>query len=201
MANAPTENWVNVPTNSILTIHGQSVVVQPIKDAYSSRSPYHKRSAAFVHTKGLAANEKTTINTRVATPSAAPPFETPLEPSTASQKKSFGPTIPLSLLRSRTPDSRNRTPLAAAESSTAPTTHSDFRTLTAPPLIRQGSTPSQGNIKKKRMSLGALDHTPPPAFMADPDPPTPVTPAEPPRNNYGDPNKIAQFFPELTLTQ
>ncbi len=52
------ENWVNVPTNSILTIHGQTVMVHPIKDAYYDRSPYHVRSAAFVQTKGLAANEK-----------------------------------------------------------------------------------------------------------------------------------------------
>jgi hypothetical protein len=30
---------------------------------------------------------------------------------------------------------------------------------------------------------------------------TPNTPDEPPRTEYGNPNKIAQFFPELTLTQ
>ncbi|TLD25479.1 hypothetical protein PspLS_05567 [Pyricularia sp. CBS 133598] len=52
------ENWVNVPTNSILTIHGQTVMVHPIMDQFSNHSPYHTRSAAYVQTKGLSANEK-----------------------------------------------------------------------------------------------------------------------------------------------
>ncbi|CAI4210211.1 unnamed protein product [Parascedosporium putredinis] len=56
------ENWVNVPTNSILTIHKQTVMVHPIIDKYYSRSPNHFRSSAFVQTKGLIANEK--VSTR-----------------------------------------------------------------------------------------------------------------------------------------
>lgn len=52
------ENWVNVPTNSILTIHRQTVMVHPIVDKYYSKSPSHVRSSAFVQTKGLVSNEK-----------------------------------------------------------------------------------------------------------------------------------------------
>ncbi|KAF4120858.1 glutamine amidotransferase [Geosmithia morbida] len=52
------ENWVNVPTNSILTIHRQTVMMHPIVDKYYERDPYHTRSSAFVQEKGLVSNEK-----------------------------------------------------------------------------------------------------------------------------------------------
>jgi glutamine amidotransferase len=52
------ENWVNVPTNSILTIHRQTVMVHPILDKYYERDPHHVRSSAFVQAKGLISNEK-----------------------------------------------------------------------------------------------------------------------------------------------
>ncbi|KND93455.1 putative glutamine amidotransferase DUG3 [Tolypocladium ophioglossoides CBS 100239] len=52
------ENWVNVPTNSILTIDRQTVTVHPILDKYYERDPYHVRSSAFVQAKGLVSNEK-----------------------------------------------------------------------------------------------------------------------------------------------
>lgn len=53
-----TENWVNVPTNSILTIHRQTVMVHPILDKYYDRDPAHVRSSAFVQANGLVSNEK-----------------------------------------------------------------------------------------------------------------------------------------------
>ncbi|KKA27381.1 hypothetical protein TD95_000468 [Thielaviopsis punctulata] len=52
------ENWINVPTNSVLTISRQTVMVHPIIDQYYNRNPDHVRSSAFVQTKGLATNEK-----------------------------------------------------------------------------------------------------------------------------------------------
>ncbi|QPG97220.1 hypothetical protein C2857_005979 [Epichloe festucae Fl1] len=52
------ENWVNVPTNSILTIHRETVMSHPILDKYYERDPYHVRSSAFVQAKGLVSNEK-----------------------------------------------------------------------------------------------------------------------------------------------
>lgn len=54
---------------------------------------------------------------------------------------------------------------------------------------------SQGNIKKKRMSLGDMPHTQGQP-IAETDPPTPLSPIE--RAAYGDPAKIARFFPELS---
>ena len=65
------EKWVNVPTNSILTIHGQTVMVHPINDGFSERDPYHRRSSAFAQDKGLTTNEKAAA--RVANPLATTP--------------------------------------------------------------------------------------------------------------------------------
>ena len=47
-----------MPTNSILTIHRQTVMVHPILDKYYERDPHHVRSSAFVQAKGLISNEK-----------------------------------------------------------------------------------------------------------------------------------------------
>ncbi|KAB8296707.1 hypothetical protein EYC80_002127 [Monilinia laxa] len=54
------ESWVTVPTNSILTIHKQTVMVHPIIDEYYNHNPYHSRSSQFVTEKGLVTNEKST---------------------------------------------------------------------------------------------------------------------------------------------
>ncbi|GAO16869.1 uncharacterized protein UV8b_06865 [Ustilaginoidea virens] len=67
------ENWVNVPTNSILTIHRQTVMVHPILDKYYERDPYHVRSSAFVQTKGLVSNEKAPSGTSISPGNGAPP--------------------------------------------------------------------------------------------------------------------------------
>ncbi|KAK6834556.1 hypothetical protein PG987_009250 [Apiospora arundinis] len=126
------ENWVNVPTNSILTIHRQSVMVHPIEDGFSERDPYHKRSSAFATTKGLTTNEKAApqvINSDSATPNS----------ETETAKRAFGPVIPVNL-HSRTPEvstnnsapmsSRGKTPLSQSHTAETP---SDIRTVTAPP--------------------------------------------------------------------
>ncbi|KAL1892071.1 glutamine amidotransferase subunit [Sporothrix stenoceras] len=217
------ESWVNVPTNSILTIHGQTVMVHPIIDAYSNRGPAHSRSAAFVQTKGLVANEKISLLPRTASPFPASVTPDIIEPQT---KKLYGPTIPINAFRPRNSEGSSTWPnvpyastsaaggaagLAAAAGSSAPSTQTNdgasSSTTQPPPLTRQqsGNSPAQGNIKKKRMSLNELEQVH--GFGAgagggygETDPITPITPAEPPRNNYGDPNKIARFFPELTLS-
>jgi glutamine amidotransferase len=105
---------------------------------------------------------------------------------------------------------------------------SDIRALTAPPVVRSASSqqpaPAQGNIKRKRASLSAVeaaahgvgfgngngngngiglaealaqypfftDGGPGGGGMLEPD--EPVV-----RSEYGNPNKIAQLFPELAL--
>ncbi|KAJ9161195.1 N-terminal nucleophile aminohydrolase [Coniochaeta hoffmannii] len=197
------ENWVNVPTNSILTIHNQTVMVHPIMDKYYDRNPRHRRSAAYVQTKGLAANEKTAQRGTTPLPTPAASLEVEVH------KRLLGPTIPFgSSTKSRTQEAANvprtRTPLSHSETST----QSDVRTITEPPIIRPHpiSTPSQGNIKKKRASLSAIDGGNTSLTIgafptyADVEQHSPLTP-EPHRTEYGNPSKIAQFFPELNLAQ
>lgn len=211
------ENWVNVPTNSILTIHNQTVMVHPIMDQYYDRNPHHRRSTAFVRNKGLAANEKT--SSRSGTPLGAPPT---IDMETVA-KKFLGPTIPSFSMASRPrgavagtapivggccgPTStipRVRTPLSQSEAAAPP---SDVRTITGPlPVIQTQAPassqqqPSQGNIKKKRASLSTTNtDNGSVTSLQTQDQHSPTTP-EPSRSEFGNPNKIAQFFPELTLS-
>ena len=169
-ANVYLENWVNVPTNSILTIHRQTVMVHPIMDKYYAKSPYHIRSSAFVQTKGLLSNEKA-------------------EARILSPMPSLGQTLPfgVSLSRNRTPDQ------VTTVSSVTP---SDLKSPL--PLIPSRdmptNPPSQGNIKRKRRSLNALELAESRLIDADL-----VPPAASGRSEYGNPNKIAQYFPELRL--
>ena len=47
------DNWVTVPTNSILTIHKQTVMIHPIIDEYYNHSPSYTRRSEFAKSKGL----------------------------------------------------------------------------------------------------------------------------------------------------
>lgn len=165
------ENWVNVPTNSILTIHGQTVMVNPIIDAFSDRDPCNKRSSAFAQTKGLTTNEKATpqANSLMGTPGTDP----------EAHRRIISPIIPPGLGRSRTPDPppvtlRGRTPLVLSEtpSSDIPTVADS---LTQRPEVAS-RLPSQGNIKKKRRSLNIGEYPHPAEFTEPPvsTPPSPV---------------------------
>lgn len=211
-ADGCTENWINVPTNSILTIHNQTAFLQDIHDQFYNSDPWQRRSAGFVHSKGLVANEKT--NSPPALPSPALVITNSDHPEKLQSKTHLGPNTTYSLMRSgatqlpqtATPASAEHfvsqsTPTryrATVSSGSAPN-NTDARSITistdaTPPPQR---APSQGNIKKKRMSLGDLPQAQGQA-STDEQPPTPLSPME--RNiAYGDPAKIAQFFPELTL--
>ncbi|KAF2453132.1 nucleophile aminohydrolase [Lineolata rhizophorae] len=46
------DNWVTVPTNSVLTIHKQTVMIHPIVDEFYCHDPAHSRSSKFAQTKG-----------------------------------------------------------------------------------------------------------------------------------------------------
>ena len=48
-----TDNWVTVPTNSVLTVHKQTVMIHPIIDEYYNHSPSYSRSSGFAVSKGL----------------------------------------------------------------------------------------------------------------------------------------------------
>jgi glutamine amidotransferase len=47
------DNWVTVPTNSMLTIHNQCVSLNPILDEYYNDEPAHPRSSSYAVSKGL----------------------------------------------------------------------------------------------------------------------------------------------------
>ncbi len=212
--NQSIENWVNVPTNSILTIHNQTVMVHPIMDQYYDRNPHHRRSAAFVRNKGLAANEKgvTRSDTPFPLQASVPSAPDQLELHKQRFRGPTIPSIPISKFRSRTPDPypsasmalpHSRTPLSQAETLPEPATLQappmDVRALTAP-LIRptMQQQPSQGNIKKKRASLSAVDPPSAAGGLSAYFDTSPITP-EPVRTEFGNPSKIARLFPELAL--
>jgi glutamine amidotransferase len=46
------DNWVTVPTNSVLTIHNQTVLIHPILDEYYNHTPTTPRSKQFAACKG-----------------------------------------------------------------------------------------------------------------------------------------------------
>ncbi|KAK3327380.1 nucleophile aminohydrolase [Cercophora scortea] len=162
------ENWVNVPTNSILTIHKQSVTVHPIMDQYYDRNPHHRRSTAYTLSSGLHLNVGGSL--------------------TPDSSVSSTTTVP----KARTPLSHSEFASDARSTTAAPTS--------APRALHQ-QTPAQGNIKKKRRSLTAIESQAAAAAAADDlyQENSPVTP-EPSRAEFGNPSKIAQFFPELTLS-
>ena len=194
-------------------------MVHPIMDQYYDRNPQHRRSTAFVRTKGLSANEKGT--SRAGTPfglpagipavSAAPQLPDHPEPL---KQRLRGPTIPsipvprvLDTFSSTSTLPRSRTPLSHSETvspepSSLQTPSTDVRALTAPPLLRATSQqpPAQGNIKKKRASLSAVEavHAGGSAGLVQYFDTSPITP-EPARAEYGTPDKIARMFPELAL--
>lgn len=164
---------MNVPTNSILTIHGQTVMVHPINDGFSERDPYHRRSSAFAQTKGLTTNEKAAA--RAASPVATPAGDL--------ENHRLFPTsfIPTSAGRNRTPDPG---PLRSRAATTQlsivhPTSGlANNRPLSPPPdrpETAAAKSPSQGNIKKKRRSLNIGEHAHP-AEYADGEPQRPESP-------------------------
>lgn len=75
-------NWLEVPTNNIVTISDQTVFVQPIRDDFFNDNPSSKRSVGFAKEKGLLAKAPSggtaTPSTIAPTPSQTPP--PPLHP-------------------------------------------------------------------------------------------------------------------------
>ncbi|KAK7403623.1 glutamine amidotransferase subunit [Neonectria punicea] len=191
------ENWVNVPTNSVLTIHRQTVMVHPIIDKYYERDPHHIRSSAFVQAKGLTSNEK-----RI--DPASPAAVDRQQPDMDGYRKLMSGTA-FSSSRSLSPDlaRRSRTPASMREVTTPPSQSSQAQTsqvqsqsqsqsqILLPTSSNSKVVPAQGNIKVKRRSAQLLDSTPDMDGGSDSDEPT--------RADVRNPRKLSQYFPELNL--
>lgn len=179
------ENWVNVPTNSILTIHRQTVMMHPILDKYYERDPYHVRSSAFVQAKGLASNEKAPTSG-----SLSPSVET-------GSGKLHGPAN--GSIRGLSPDVVRRSLLSPSllrEVAAVPPPGSSPNTTSSFPLRL---SPAKGNIKVKRTSVNQIDE-----FPTGNDPSTAHEEAlshsrNPINAGARGPQRATQFFNELPL--
>ena len=52
-SHAKKDNWVSVPTNSVVTIHNQTVLLHPILDEFYDEGMNHDRSSSYALSKGL----------------------------------------------------------------------------------------------------------------------------------------------------
>lgn len=62
-------DWITIPTNTVLTINGQTVLLHPILDEYHQLDPSYTRSSGFAESKGLVSAMP------VSQPTAVPPLE------------------------------------------------------------------------------------------------------------------------------
>lgn len=165
---------MTVPTNSTLTIHKQTVMVHPIIDEYYNYNPYHARSSKFVQDKGLVTNEKGNLSSRS-------PAVTPGLPN--HEHKRLG--------ASNLHDSIASTLLPSMHSPSPPPDPEYRHLLPVKNLpLREAKPQELGNTKKKRKSLLGVEN-----MTANRDPPQVEVEVRP--TAYGDPLKIAQYFPEL----
>jgi glutamine amidotransferase len=68
------DNWVSVPTNSVVTIHKQTVMLHPILDEFYGEDLNHDRSSCFAVSKGLVSTAPgTTVPPQNSTEPCAPP--------------------------------------------------------------------------------------------------------------------------------
>lgn len=141
------DNWVTVPTNSILTIHKQTVMVHPIIDEYYNQNPAHHRSSQYVAEKGLITNKS--ADKTCATPPVAcngkivPPLPSPqVEPP----NKFLSSPPPSRLNESYT--SPSTTPRSTERSNENTARHLSIVSSRDPSRPQE-----QGNTKKKRVSI------------------------------------------------
>jgi glutamine amidotransferase len=157
-------------------------MVHPIIDEYYNYNPYHKRSSKLVQDKGLVTNEK----------GGAP--TTPDITNGKPTKSKVSSSLHESLASTLVPAMRSAPSVSPMLSPTQENTPINelrhvISNLTA--SARDPAKPQEvRNTKKKRKSLSS--HTPPQIMQEDPEPDL-----RPPRTSYGDPLKIAQYFPEL----
>lgn len=73
------DNWVSVPTNSVVTIHKQTVLLHPILDEFYSEDLNHDRSSCYASSKGLVSTAPGTTVPPSKAPDACAPSEPGLE--------------------------------------------------------------------------------------------------------------------------
>lgn len=206
------DNWVTVPTNSILTIHKQTVMVHPIIDEYYNQNPAHHRSSKFVAEKGLITN---TTDKTCTTPPVIPSKPLPATPS----KHTESPNKHMSNPSSSFNECHLSPPFSSRSVERSNENSNGYRPISSIPSIssRDPTKPQeQGNTKKKRVSIE-------PQVLGEPDLEfingNPLTPnhnrfsrasatttgsnasgvLSPTRETgYGSPAKINQYFPELS---
>jgi glutamine amidotransferase len=160
-------------------------MVHPIIDDYYNYNPYHHRSSKFVQDKGLCTNEKQANGTGTSpSPSATPYLAIP------AHKQPLFPTsrdLHTSIASTLVPLSRSQSPLANGSNGSSV---SDLRNLsTVQNMPREAKPQELGNTKKKRAptreEVQELERALAQANVQET------------RTAYGDPMKIAQYFPEL----
>ncbi|TVY88943.1 putative glutamine amidotransferase [Lachnellula willkommii] len=192
------QSWVTVPTNSTLTIHKQTVMVHPIIDEYYNYNPYHRRSSKFVQDKGLITNEKQASRTSASnSPSVMPNLDLTL-PTT---KKPFSPIsrdLHQSTASNLVSSIPSRTQSLSANGING-SLSSDIRNPSSIPqhlprdreMERGGKPQELGNTKKKRAPTKEEEQREQREQARERERESPA------RTAYGDPLKIAQYFPEL----
>ena len=58
------DNWVTLPTNSVITIHKQTVMIHPIIDEFYNHKASHQRSSGYAINKGLISHPPGDIHER-----------------------------------------------------------------------------------------------------------------------------------------
>jgi len=157
-------------------------MVHPIIDEYYNYNPYHSRSSKLVHDRGLTGDEKTRPNPT--------PENTSLNGATA---RSLHDSVATTL----TPSMHQSPPLSPSQDTTYNRENSelDIRQLSSikNPNASPNKPQEQGNTKKKRRSLSNRENQIQEQQQELESEPFRETRAV----AYGDPMKIAQYFPEL----
>ena len=147
-------------------------MVHPIIDEYYNYNPYHLRSSKFVQDKGLVTNEK---GSKASTPSTLSPNKFPPKPTSLLHETFANSLIPSML-------DCSVSPALSPAPEYRPASKEFHSNVITPMSARDPNRPQEmGNIKKKRKELEIV----------------PDSPEQPPQRTFGDPNKIAQYFPEL----
>ncbi|TVY33569.1 putative glutamine amidotransferase [Lachnellula occidentalis] len=172
-----------------------TVMVHPIIDDYYNYNPYHRRSSKFVQDKGLITNEKQPSRTSNSnSPSVMPNLDLTL-PTT---KKPFSPIsrdLHQSIASNHVPSIPSRAKSSPSANSMNGSLASDIRNLTSVPQHalreRDGKPQELGNTKKKRSRTEGEVQQEQRDLAMEREVESPI------RTAYGDPLKIAQYFPEL----